>query len=140
MSRRINVNPNDLCPCWSGKKFKRCCRDVTDWEQILRSGQDYRDLMSVRGRNILFAAAISDALGIDPSAEISRHLTKKLLHPQPCEKFMNPLWKFGRPIQTSNRCWSAQGPMCLVSSLVIITPTIFHERSFGIQSMPTKLS
>jgi SEC-C motif len=87
MARRINVNPNDPCPCWSGKKFKRCCRGLVDWEQILRSNQDYRHLMSIRGRNLLFAAAISEALEVDPGAEaLSLSTYKKAFTPRAVRK------------------------------------------------------
>lgn len=65
MARRIKLSPNDPCPCWSGKKFKHCCRGVVDWERILNAGEDYRHLMSIRGRNLLFIQAIADALGLD---------------------------------------------------------------------------
>jgi hypothetical protein len=69
MAERIKVSPNDPCPCWSGKKFKKCCHGRIDWETVLRSGKDHLQLMSIRGRNLLFANAISDALGLDPTAE-----------------------------------------------------------------------
>ena len=61
----IKVGPNDLCPCWSGKKYKHCCRGKIDWEQVLRSGRDHLDLMSIRGRNLLFVEAIHEALQLD---------------------------------------------------------------------------
>jgi SEC-C motif len=59
------VGPNDPCPCLTGKKYKHCCRGKIDWEQILRSGRDYTDLISVRGRNLMFVEAIQDALQLD---------------------------------------------------------------------------
>ena len=59
------VGPNAQCPCLSGKKYKHCCRGKIDWEQILRSGRFGRDLVSVRGRNLLFVEAIHDALQLD---------------------------------------------------------------------------
>jgi hypothetical protein len=67
--KRIKVQPNDSCPCGSGRKFKRCCSGKIDWTKILRSGEDYRQHLSIRGRNLLFADAISDALGFDPNTE-----------------------------------------------------------------------
>src|ERR1700730_5970569 len=69
MTSTIKVGPNDPCPCWSGKKFKQCCRGVIDWERTLRSGEDYRHLMSTRGRNLLFVHAIHEALGLDSEIE-----------------------------------------------------------------------
>ena len=70
MPTRIKVLANDPCPCWSGKKFKHCCRDRLDWSTIIRSGADHRQHLSIRGRNLLFAGAITDALGFDPSAPL----------------------------------------------------------------------
>ena len=35
--KKIKVGPNDLCPCGSGKKYKKCCRD--------------KDLAAERGQN-----------------------------------------------------------------------------------------
>lgn len=61
----VKVGPNDACPCWSGKKYKRCCKGRLDWTQIIRSGVDQRKFMSIRGRNLLFAAEIVDALGLN---------------------------------------------------------------------------
>ncbi len=66
---RAKIQPNDACPCWSGKKLKRCCRGIIDWTQILRSGRDHRQYLSIRGRNLLFVEAICDALGIGGTAE-----------------------------------------------------------------------
>jgi hypothetical protein len=60
-----NVRPNDQCPCWSGKKYKKCCSGKIDWNAILRSGQAWDHLISIRGRNILFAEEIAGALQLD---------------------------------------------------------------------------
>ncbi len=59
------VGPNDTCPCWSGKKFKHCCRGRINWDAIIRSGRNQAPYMSIRGRNILFAGAIGDALQLN---------------------------------------------------------------------------
>lgn len=56
---------NDLCPCESGRKFKFCCSGTVDWDAIFQRGRDYRDHLSVRGRNLYFAARISEALQLD---------------------------------------------------------------------------
>src|SRR5262245_20014757 len=69
MNGRVKVGPNDVCPCWSGKKYKRCCKGRVDWTQIIRSGVDQQKFMSIRGRNLMFAAAIVDALGLDLDAD-----------------------------------------------------------------------
>jgi hypothetical protein len=65
MGPDTKVGPNDPCPCWTGKKYKHCCRGKIDWEQILRSGRNYNDFISVRGRNLMFVEAIHDALQLD---------------------------------------------------------------------------
>jgi hypothetical protein len=65
------VGRNDLCPCLSGKKFKRCCQGKIDWERLLRNRADPQPYISVRGRNLQFAAAISDALQLDRATEVS---------------------------------------------------------------------
>ena len=69
MIASAKIGPNDECPCWSGKKYKRCCKGRLDWTQIVRSGVDQRKFMSIRGRNLMFAAAIGDALGLDPDGD-----------------------------------------------------------------------
>lgn len=69
MGRSDKIHPNDQCPCWSGKKYKRCCKGIIDWTEIIRSGVSYVPYMSIRGRNILFCSAVVDALGFDYSAE-----------------------------------------------------------------------
>jgi hypothetical protein len=53
----------------AGLARNSCCRGIVDWTHILRSRHDQRPSMSVRGRNLLFATAIVDALGLDPSAK-----------------------------------------------------------------------
>ena len=49
----------------SGKKFKRCCSGSVDWEAIVQQGRDYRDHLSIRGRNLYFASRIAEALQLD---------------------------------------------------------------------------
>lgn len=78
MARSDKVQPNDPCPCWTGKKYKHCCKGTIDWTAILRSGVGHIPHMSIRGRNLLFCAAINDALGFDvTSASISLKDYKK---------------------------------------------------------------
>jgi hypothetical protein len=65
MSARVKIRANDPCPCGSGRKFKRCCSGSVDWSEIIRTGQDQRRFLSIRGRNLLFIEAIFGALGLD---------------------------------------------------------------------------
>lgn len=65
MKKRVKVGANDACPCWSGKKYKKCCRGSVDWPAILGAGGSHIQYLSARGRNIMFAAAIFDALKLD---------------------------------------------------------------------------
>jgi len=65
------VGRNDPCPCLSGKKFKHCCHGLVDWERLLRDGADTQPYMSVRGRNLQFAASVADALQFDTVSEPS---------------------------------------------------------------------
>ena len=34
--KKIKVGPNDPCPCGSGKKYKKCCRDKDLAAQVKR--------------------------------------------------------------------------------------------------------
>lgn len=65
------VGRNDPCPCLSGKKFKRCCQGLIDWERLFRDRSDPQPYISARGRNIQFAGAIADALQLDSVKEVS---------------------------------------------------------------------
>lgn len=65
MSPRIKVKRNDPCPCGSGKKYKHCCEGRIDWNNIFRSGSDFREHLSIRGRNLYFVNRISEALQLD---------------------------------------------------------------------------
>ena len=65
------VGRNSACSCLSGKKFKHCCQGKIDWERLRRDRADPQPYMSARGRNLQFAAAIIDALQLDPAAQMS---------------------------------------------------------------------
>lgn len=67
----LKVGRNSPCPCLSGKKFKHCCEGKIDWERLLREGANPQPYISAWGRNLQFAAAIVDALQVDPKAEMS---------------------------------------------------------------------
>jgi hypothetical protein len=62
----MKIPPNNLCPCRSGKKFKKCCRGKVDWERILSNPRfDPAEYLSLRGKNIFFLERIADALQLD---------------------------------------------------------------------------
>jgi hypothetical protein len=65
MADRFKVKRNDNCPCLSGKKYKYCCEGRVDWNRIIKEREDYRNFLSIRGRNKLFFEAIADALQFD---------------------------------------------------------------------------
>ncbi len=50
---------NDLCGCGSGRKYKKCCRDVP---QELRTTWS---VASIRERHLMFCNCIRDVLGLD---------------------------------------------------------------------------
>jgi hypothetical protein len=56
---------NLLCPCGSTKKYKNCCHDTVDWAQIYERKIDPIPYFSTRGRNLLFATRIMEALRLD---------------------------------------------------------------------------
>src|SRR5574340_339656 len=70
MPRHSKIGRNDPCPCVSGKKFKQCCSGKIDWEAIIRDRRDPRPYLSVRGRNLCFAAEISEALELNAPGKI----------------------------------------------------------------------
>jgi uncharacterized protein YchJ len=49
---------NDLCPCGRGRKYKKCCRDLT------ASQRPAWDVFSIRERNMIFYQGINDILGV----------------------------------------------------------------------------
>ena len=51
--------PNDSCGCGSGRKFKRCCRDLSTDERPTW------EFFSIRERNLLFCHAVQDILGLN---------------------------------------------------------------------------
>ena len=52
------VGPNELCPCGSGRKYKKCCRDILAVERPSFTES------SVRERNLIFMNIICDILGL----------------------------------------------------------------------------
>lgn len=66
MPGRIKIGPNDLCPCRTGNKFKKCCRGKIDWERIINSpNENPAEYLSLRGKSVFFLERIADALQLD---------------------------------------------------------------------------
>lgn len=65
MAKNRKIGRNDFCPCGTGKKFKQCCYRKVDWDEIFRSGKDWRPYLSIRGRNIHFVNRIAEILQLD---------------------------------------------------------------------------
>jgi len=65
MAKNSKIGRNDFCPCGTGKKYKQCCNGKVDWNDIFRSGKDWRPYLSIRGRNIHFANRIAEILQLD---------------------------------------------------------------------------
>lgn len=69
MEEKINIQRNTLCPRGSGKKYKQCCLDKIDWNQIFKNKKDPTPYLSIRGRNIFFINKIFEALQLDSAIE-----------------------------------------------------------------------
>jgi len=69
MTRRFKVKRNDACPCESGKKYEKCCEGHLDWNKVYRSESDWRQHLSIRGRNIYFVNRLRDILQLDTIAK-----------------------------------------------------------------------
>jgi hypothetical protein len=65
MLRRVKVGRNSPCPCGRLLKYKQCCEGKVDWEQVFRTGADWRRYLSVRGRNLYFANGLAKILQLD---------------------------------------------------------------------------
>jgi hypothetical protein len=72
MSKRHKVGKNDLCPCGSLLKYKKCCRGNVDWEQTLTQPLAASvPHLSTRGRNLLFLDLVADALQLNSITDSS---------------------------------------------------------------------
>lgn len=56
--RKTAPGPNDSCGCGSGRKFKRCCKDVPE------ADRPTWDVYSIRERNLMLCRAVQDILGL----------------------------------------------------------------------------
>lgn len=77
--RKGKIGANDLCICGSGKKYKKCCRDIDPSERPSSTK------LSIRERNLLFCKIISNILGLskgktwdDVRAELSNDQVKDI--------------------------------------------------------------
>ncbi len=59
------IGRNKICPCGSGKKYKHCCENKVDWNQITKERMNFIPYLSIRGRNLLFVNKIAEALQLD---------------------------------------------------------------------------
>jgi len=76
MAGRIKITRNSPCPCMSGKKYKRCCEGLRDWESILRDGERTDEAiagLSLRGRYSYFMSRVYDILGVGPNSNLEEY-------------------------------------------------------------------
>lgn len=72
MATQVKVGRNDPCPCGNLKKYKHCCESRIDWNQLFRDRKDFREHLSIRGRNIYFMNRISEALQLDSLGDLQQ--------------------------------------------------------------------
>ncbi|MDQ3196044.1 MAG: SEC-C domain-containing protein, partial [Pseudomonadota bacterium] len=70
MPRSSKISRNDLCPCGTGRKYKRCCEPRLDWNEVFRSKCDWRQYLSIRGRNLYFAKSIANILQLEAPGSV----------------------------------------------------------------------
>jgi hypothetical protein len=78
---------NDLCGCGSGRKYKRCCKDLP--EELRTSWNE----LSVRERNLAFCRAIKGILGLDAGKtwlDIRREITEEQI--SDIYRFYSVIW------------------------------------------------
>lgn len=56
--RGADLGPNDFCGCGSGRKFKRCCKELADAER------PSWDVYGIRERNLMLCRSVEDTLGL----------------------------------------------------------------------------
>lgn len=56
--RKTDLGANDACGCGSGRKFKNCCRDLS------QADRPTWDVYGIRERNLMFCFAVQDILGL----------------------------------------------------------------------------
>lgn len=81
------INRNDQCGCGSGKKYKKCCRNV---DENLRTTWK---VLSIRERNLVFCGYIRQVLGLDNGVswlDVRRNLSEEQI--VKIYKFYAHLW------------------------------------------------
>jgi hypothetical protein len=78
-ARKADPRPNDGCGCGSGRKFKRCCQNLSPEDRPTW------EFYSIRERNLMFCHAVQDILGLndgklwqDVQREISDDQVKRI--------------------------------------------------------------
>lgn len=97
MAKRVKIGSNHPCPCWSGLKYKKCCKGTVDWPAIVDNQVDHIDLLSARGRNLLFAEAVLDALQLDNEKRPSLAEFKKAFTPDAVRKIHEAIYELWPP-------------------------------------------
>lgn len=67
------IGPNAPCPCGSGKKYKKCCRDKPEDERTAS------DVLSIRERNLFFYDIVTGILGVRKGGELDWDKLRKNL-------------------------------------------------------------
>jgi hypothetical protein len=118
MPDRPKIGRNDPCPCLSGKKFKHCCSEKVNWDTITQNGLDFREHLSIRGRNLYFATRISEALQLDSLGK-TRHLRdyKAAFTADAVRKINEAILEVWPP--DMDICAALERPTCDVSGLYI---------------------
>jgi hypothetical protein len=95
--RIVKIPPNSSCPCFSGKKYKKCCKGEVDWPEILERKSGHVPYISARGRNILFAEAIFDALQLDTDKNIDLSKIKRAVTSNAVRKIHEAVFEIWPP-------------------------------------------
>jgi hypothetical protein len=71
-ARKADPRPNDRCGCGSGRKFKRCCQNLSPEDRPTW------EFYSIRERNLMFCHAVQDILGLNAGKlwqDVQREIT-----------------------------------------------------------------
>lgn len=97
MNTKIKIGRNSLCPCGSGKKFKHCCANKVNWQEIYsKDDSKISENLSLRGKNIWFYNIIADALQLDKLKQIDNKTIKRACTPAAVRKIhlaLTEIWK-----------------------------------------------
>lgn len=97
MSSKTKISRNSLCPCGSGKKYKKCCENKVNWEEIYsKNDSKISENLTLRGKNLWFYNIIADALQLDKLTQIDNKTIKKACTPAAVRKIhlaLTEIWK-----------------------------------------------